>query len=83
MEGYTIITEAVPSANGGGMAKYPWNQLSVGQAFTIPANQLVGKCANYSPNPPLSLMRTGYKIAVRKQPNGDMKVYRVAQNKKV
>ena len=78
MYGFEIITEAVPNAGGGGMGKYPWNKLSVGQALIIPANQLVGKCANYSPNPPLSLMKKGYKISVRKQPNGDMKVYRVA-----
>jgi len=78
MSGYEIFTENVPSAGSRGAGKYPWKSLSVGQGFTIPANELVGKCANYSPNVPSNLKLSGYKAATRKQLDGSMKVYRVA-----
>jgi len=80
--GYKITRRELPNeGTGGGGSKYPWNQLEVKgiNSFTIPARELVDKCANYSPNPPLSLTSTGYKISVRKnKETGDMDVYRVA-----
>jgi hypothetical protein len=79
----------IPEASSGGGAKYPWKDLEVpsgdddwngeGDSFKIPASELVGKCANYSPTPPLVLQKTGYKISVRKDKvTGDMRVFRVA-----
>jgi hypothetical protein len=78
MSGYEIITEALPPGGSRGSGKYPWHDLDVGVCFVIPAKELVGKSANYSPNVPPNLKVKGYKISTRKQPNGDMKVYRVA-----
>ena len=78
MSMYEIITEAVPAGGSRGCTKYPWNKLAVGQCFVIPANELVGKCANYSPNVPANAKANGYKAATRKQSDGSMKVYRTA-----
>jgi hypothetical protein len=75
---YSVYDEKCSDRNGGGLSKYPWRDMKVNQAFTIPANELVGKCANYSPNVPPTLAKDGYKIATRKQSNGDMKVFKVA-----
>tara|TARA_B100000470_G_scaffold174927_1_gene139146 strand:+ start:214 stop:483 length:270 start_codon:yes stop_codon:yes gene_type:complete len=79
---YKIVTKTLPNeGTGRGVSKYPWSQLEVkkNNSFTIPARELVDKCANYSPNPPTSLTSTGYKISVRKnKETGDMDVFRVA-----
>ena len=81
---YRVERMPIPEASSGGGAKYPWKDLEVpsggeGDSFKIPASELVGKCANYSPTPPLALQKTGYKISVRKDKvTGDMRVFRVA-----
>jgi len=79
---YRVERMPIPQASSGGGAKYPWKDLEVGvvnNSFKIPASELVGKCANYSPTPPLALQKTGYKISVRKNKvTGDMRVFRVA-----
>jgi hypothetical protein len=78
---YQVETKSVPEGSSGGGSKYPWKKLEVesNNYFKIPASELVGKCANYSPTPPLSLQKTGYKISVRKdKATGDMGVFRVA-----
>ncbi len=78
MSGYEIFTEKLPTAGSRGASKYPWNDLKVGQCFKIPAKELTGKCANYSPNVPVNLKADGYQASTRKQSDGSMKVYRVA-----
>ena len=48
----------------GGMSKYPWYTLDVGQGFSVPLSDL--RKTDYRPNCPPSLAKTGVKFISRK-----------------
>ena len=52
------------SGGSGGMSKYPWDTMKVGQGFSLALSDL--KKTDYRPTVPLRLKREGVKFISRK-----------------
>jgi len=82
MSKYKVGGKKLPKAGCRGGSIYPWHDMGLNEGvdnwFNIPARDISSKCANYSPNPPTSLVSDGFKISVRKQTDGSLDVFRVA-----
>ena len=76
---YEVWTRELPAKGSGGNGRFPWDELKVGDGFTITASEMTGKAAHYSPTVPSALYDEGYRISIRKNSaTGDKDVYRVA-----
>jgi hypothetical protein len=67
--------EAVPARSGGGIEKYPFKQMKVGDSFDIPAGSgvdAVRAAASWAGT------RRGMRFSIRKRPDGSTGCWRVA-----
>ena len=69
---FDIEKEVPIPAGSGGLGKYPWRKMEVGDSFLVPRSQMSRE--GYRPVPPTSL---GIKVSIRKEGDG-VRVWRIA-----
>jgi hypothetical protein len=78
---YTIESGGpIPPRGGGGRrSKYPWRQMTIGDFFTIPDNEITlgQRHRGWRPQPPKNLRETGYKVSTRYLPDEGIRVWRI------